>query len=120
MSNETQLILDKFAELGTEVREEIGKLEVKVDEEIGKLRVEMDEKFGKLEAKMDVMQRDLTGVKLRIENEISVSIKRVAEGHLDLSRNLHEAMKPNSEVEMLSIRVGMLESEVSALKQKIS
>ena len=53
------------------------------------------------------------------ENEIRVNIQRVAEGHLDLSRNLHEAMKPSNEVEMLSIKVRSLESEIREIKRKI-
>lgn len=66
------------------------------------------------------MQNDLTSVKLKLENEIAVNIQRVAEGHLDLSRNLHDAMRPSNEVEMLAIKVRMLETEVRELKQKIS
>ena len=67
----------------------------------------------------DIKQKT-TKIDLTIENELRVNIQRVAEGHLDLSRNLHEAMKPNSEVEMLGIKVRMLETDVRALKQKIS
>lgn len=44
----------------------------------------------------------------------------MAEGHLDLSRNLHEAMKPNSEVEMLAIKVRMLETDIRDLKAKLA
>lgn len=66
------------------------------------------------------MKTDVKDVKLTIENEIRVNIQRVAEGHLDLSRNLHEAMKPSNEVELLAIKVRALESEVSELKRKIS
>ncbi len=40
----------------------------------------------------DVKQK-VTNIDLTLENEIRVNIRRVAEGHLDLSRNLHEAMK---------------------------
>ncbi|MDE7018241.1 MAG: hypothetical protein K2P65_11850 [Lachnospiraceae bacterium] len=55
-----------------------------------------------------------------IENEIRVNIQRVAEGHLDLSRNLHDAMRPGNEVEMLAIRVRRLETDVKVLKERIS
>jgi hypothetical protein len=55
-----------------------------------------------------------------LENEIRVNIQRVAEGHLDLSRNLHEAMKPSNEVEMLAIKVRMLETDMMEIKRKIS
>ena len=66
------------------------------------------------------MKQKITKIDLTIENELRVNIQRVAEGHLDLSRNLHEAMKPSSEVEMLAIKVRMLETEVRDLRQMIS
>ena len=58
--------------------------------------------------------------KMILENEIRVNIQRVAEGHLDLSRNLHEAMKPNNTMEMLQIQVSVLESKVKELERKVS
>lgn len=80
-----------------------------------------------LEARMDRLESNLQEVKqqttqtyLIIENELRVNIKRIAEGHLDLSRNLHEAQKPSQEVETLSIRVGVLESDVRILKNKVA
>ncbi len=66
------------------------------------------------------IENSVTDIKLTIENEIRVNIQRIAEGHLDLSRNLHDAMKPSNEVEMIAIKVRQLESEVRELKQKIS
>lgn len=66
------------------------------------------------------IKNDVKDVKLTLENEIRVNIQRVAEGHLDLSRNLHDAMKPSNEVEILSIKVRMLETEIRELKRKIS
>ena len=38
--------------------------------------------------KLDKLENDVTDIKLTLENEIRVNIQRVAEGHLDLSRNL--------------------------------
>lgn len=73
-----------------------------------------------LKQKVSNIEDDVTNIKLTLENEIRINIQRVAEGHLDLSRNLHDAMKPSSEVEMLAIKVRMLETEVRDLKHKIS
>lgn len=78
------------------------------------------EKLDLLLSNMQAMQKDVTEIKLTLENEIRVNIQRVAEGHLDLSRNLHDAMKPSNEVEMLSIKVRMLETDIRDLKQRIS
>ena len=87
----------------------------------------MDRRFDAVEARLDAMDTRLdaldTGlrnVRLKLENEIAENIKRVAEGHMDLSRNLHEAMKPQTEIEMLVIRLNSLETKVMDLQQKVS
>ena len=88
----------------------------KLDSRIDKLDSRMD----KMDSRMDKMENDITDIKLTLENEIRVNIQRVAEGHLDLSRNLHEAMKPNNEVEMLSVKVRMLETDVKNLQVRLA
>jgi len=87
----------------------------------------METKMNTMETKMDIMETnvknvkaDVKDIKLILENEIRVNIQRVAEGHLDLSRNLHEAMRPSNEVEMLAIKVRMLETDVKELKAKLA
>lgn len=65
------------------------------------------------------IETSVTDIKLTLENEIRVNIQRVAEGHLDLSRNLHEAMKIDSEKEMLAIRVNVLETELRRIKTQL-
>ncbi|MEG1848397.1 MAG: hypothetical protein RRX92_09195 [Lachnospiraceae bacterium] len=68
---------------------------------------------------MAEMKRDITITKLTIENEIRVNIQRVAEGHLDLSRNLHEAVKLASDIkakqEMQDIYLNIHETKLKAL-----
>lgn len=66
------------------------------------------------------IDKDVTDIKLTLENEIRVNIQRVAEGHLDLSRNLHEAMRPSNEVEMLAIKVRMLETDIRDIKARLA
>ncbi len=68
---------------------------------------------------MDLLKQKVSRVELILENEIRVNIMRVAEGHLDLSRNLHEAMKPSKEVEVLALKVRKLEADVESLKVKV-
>lgn len=70
--------------------------------------------------KLDKLENDITDIKLTLENEIRVNIQRVAEGHLDLSRNLHEALKIDSEKEMLAIRVSVLETELRRIKTQFN
>ena len=42
-----------------------------------------------------------------------------AEGHLDLNRSLQGAMKTSSELEMLSVKVRILESDMKLVKSKV-
>ena len=69
--------------------------------------------------KIDKLEEDITDIKLTIENEISVNIKRVTEGHLDLSRHLHDAIEIDTEKEMMAIRLTSLENELRRLKQRV-
>ena len=71
-----------------------------------------------VDKRLDSVETDIRSMKLQLENEISRNIKIVAEGHLDLSRNLHEAMKPSNTLEMLQVQVNMLESKVRELERK--
>ncbi|MDE7246400.1 MAG: hypothetical protein K2N43_00785 [Lachnospiraceae bacterium] len=73
-----------------------------------------------LSQRVDIIESKVIHTELILENEIRVNIQRIAEGHLDLSRNLHDAMQPSNEVEMLAIRVRMLESDVKELKSKLA
>ena len=100
-SEKLDLILNKVTTLESEMQD--------VKQDVNNLKTDMQ----------DVKQR-VTKIDMTLENEIRVNIQRVAEGHLDLSRNLHDAMKPSNEIEMLAIKVRMLESDVRELKHKIS
>lgn len=78
------------------------------------------EKLDLLLEKVSTIENKVTSIELTLENEIRVNIQRVAEGHLDLSRNLHDAMRPSNEVEMLAIKVRMLETEIRELKARLA
>lgn len=58
-------------------------------------------------------------IRLTLENETNGNINLIAEGHLDLSRKLDEALKVENEKEMLLIRVNHLESEVRRIKNRM-
>lgn len=58
-------------------------------------------------------------IQMTLENETNRNIRIIAEGHLDLSRKLNEALKVESEKEMLLMRVNSLEAEVKKLKERI-
>ena len=77
------------------------------------------EKLDLLLEKVGTIEKKVSNIELTLENEIRTNIKRVAEGHLDLSRNLHEALKIDNEKEMLAIRVSVLETELRRIKTKL-
>lgn len=66
------------------------------------------------------IQREIKSIQLTLENETNRNIIRIAEGHLDLSRKLDEALKVENEKEMLVIRVNVLENELRKVKDRLS
>ena len=94
------------------VEQKVTKLEQKV--------TELDQKFTVLDQKFTVLDEKFTGLELVIENETNVNIRRIAEGHCDLVRNLREARKVDDEKELLAIRVTVLESDMSKVKHQLA
>ncbi len=78
----------------------------------------LESRMTNLEEEVSAIKEDVAEINLTLENEIRRDIRRVAEGHQDLSRMLHEAMKPHAEFEMLSIRLGWLENKVNKMSKK--
>ena len=73
------------------------------------------------ETKSDVkgVKNKLSGLELHIENVTDRNIQTVAEGHLDLSRKLDDALKVENEKEMLIIKVRILEDELRKVKARL-
>ena len=72
-----------------------------------------------IESMLEPIKRDLRSIQLTLENETNRNIKIIAEGHLDLSRKLDDALKVENEKEMLLIRVNSLENELRKVKERI-
>lgn len=68
-----------------------------------------------LEGEVAGLHQEITLVKIQMENELSVNIRRVAEGHLDLARNLQEATKHSAEFEMMAVRLNTIERVVQSI-----
>ena len=68
---------------------------------------------------MKKLENKVTEVQMTLENETNKEIRIIAEGYLDLSRKLDDALKVENEKEMLLLRVTHLENEVRRLKQRI-
>lgn len=72
-----------------------------------------------IESLLQPIKRDIKSLQLTLENETNRNIKIIAEGHLDLSRKLDDALKVENEKEMLLIRVNSLENELRKIKERI-
>ncbi|MDE6212665.1 MAG: hypothetical protein K2M70_04220 [Lachnospiraceae bacterium] len=121
-SAKLDLLLSEMQEMKTDMQEmKTGMQEMKQDIHLLKDDTQtLKENTQTLTQKVDVIEAKVIHTELILENEIRVNIQRVAEGHLDLSRNLHDAMRPSNEVEMLAIKVRMLESDVRELKSRLA
>ena len=126
-SRKLDLILTKLDHMDGEIKENrklIGGVESRLDEKIdnveNRLGARIDDVENRLGARIDNVENDVKDIKLTIENEIRVNIKRIAEGHLDISRHLRDVMNAKEEMEMLSVRVNFLETQVCELNRKIS
>ena len=103
------LILSKIDKLGNEIKD----VRVTLENEIKDVKAT-------LESEIKDVRNEIKDVRVILENEIRTNIMRVAEGHLDLSRNLKEAIKTNNDYEMLTLKVNTLESKVGEIEKKIS
>lgn len=72
-----------------------------------------------IESLLEPIKRDIRSIQLTLENETNRNIKIIAEGHLDLSRKLDEALRIDNEKELLLIRVNTLENELRRIKERI-
>lgn len=78
------------------------------------------DKVSSVDDRLQNVENNVTDIKLTLENETNVNIRRIAEGHLDLSRKLDDALKVENEKEMLIIRVNILENELRQVKEKLN
>lgn len=122
MEEKLNLILNKLGNLETDMQDmKADMTDMKAD--MQGMKDDMQGMKTDMQGMKDDIQRldaKVTKIDLTLENEIRVNIQRVAEGHLDLSRILHDAMKPSAEVEMLAIKVRKLESEVRDIKFQLA
>lgn len=68
---------------------------------------------------LQTIKEQIIDIQLTLENETNRNIRIIAEGHIDLSRRLDEALKVENEKEMLLIRVNILENELRKVKERL-
>lgn len=110
--------LDKIDAKLDKVEERLDKVDARLDKMDARLG-NAEERLDKMDAKLGKLEEKVTEVQMTLENVTNKEIHIIAEGHLDLSRKLNDALKVENEKEMLLIRVTHLEHEVGRIKQKI-
>lgn len=73
-----------------------------------------------IEKNVEELNENYLLIKLKIENEINHNIQLIAEGHLDLARQLREITIPHNELEVFGVRLNIIDSDIREIKQKIS
>ena len=89
-------------------------------EEMGGVKTSMRElleRIDHLEEEVDEIDRKVRSMNLTLENETNKNITIIAEGHLDLSRKLDEALKIDQEKEMVLLRLNHVEAEIKRIKE---
>ena len=110
MTDETKMILDKLNGIDAKL--------TNFEEKTTEVQMTLD-KLNGIDARLTNLEEKTTEVQMTLENETNKNIKIIAEGHLDLSRKLDEALKVESEKEMLLLRVNWLENETRRIKKRI-
>lgn len=128
MTEEAKMILEKLDGM----QGQLGRVEGKVDRletRMDGLETRMDgletrmggleTEVSSLKTRMDGVESGLRNLKFIVENDIQKKINIIAEGHLDLSRKLDEALKVSQKQEIYYLKVNTLEADVRELKMHV-
>ena len=114
MDDKVQSLDDKVQSLDDKVQS--------LDDKVQSLDNRMQSQEGGIKSiavRMDAVESQMKGLCITLENETNRNIRLIAEGHLNLSRKLDEALKVESEKELLLVRVNCLEDDVRILKERV-
>ena len=67
---------------------------------------------------IDILNKKVTSIEIHFENVTDKNIQTIAEGHLDLSGKLDDALKVENEKELLVVRVRIIEDELRKMKEQ--
>ena len=113
-----EMIAEIMKEINKPINERLDKMDSRLDQMDSRLD-QMDSRLDQMDSRLNKLESKVTEVQMTLENETNKEIRIIAEGHLDLSRKLDDALKDKKKKEMLLLRVTRLENELRRLKQKI-
>ena len=120
-----QTIAEIFNSSMKPIKEELQDVKGEVRELKGQVQgvkgevLELKERVQGVEDKTRKLEGHVQGIRLTLENETNKNINIIAEGHLNLSRKLDEALKVENEKEVLLIRINRLENGYRTLKEQV-
>ena len=116
--DKVELRLDKVEQRLDKVEQRLDKVEQRLDKV--ELRLDkVEQRLDRVEQRLDKVEENTTELQLTLENETNRNIRIIAEGHLDLSRQLDDALRVESEKEMLLVRMNWMETEMRRMKKQI-
>ncbi len=114
---DTELLQALYNDMQT-VKHKVTSMEDKVTSLDGRV-ASLDEKVASLDEKVASLEHEILKINVTLENETNRNIQIIAEGHLDLSRKLNEAIKISSDVkakqEIQDIYINMHQNQLRAL-----
>lgn len=91
--------------------------------EVQNMKTEIQDMKGDIKVLKNDMQKlsgKVAGIEFHLENVTDRNICFVAEGHLDLSRKLDEALRAEHLKEMYFIRTNMMADEIRKIKERLA
>lgn len=79
---------------------------------------QIDSRLNSMDSRLDNLEHDVKDIRLVLENEVRENIRFVADGYAFLRERMNEVTCTGSDLEMLSIRVNVLESKVRKLENQ--
>ena len=73
-----------------------------------------------LKEDVQTLKDRVTNIEITLENETNRNIQLIAEGHLNLARKLHEALKELQPNIMYHLKVNHLDGEVTKMKRMLN
>ena len=119
MSSDIKILKEDVAVLKEDVavlKEDVKKLDMRVSKLEGRTAKLEKEQEGLTEICLET-RRNVSDISLKLENVIQRDIKRVAEGHSNLSRNLLDVTHTSNEFELVQVRLSSLESRVTKVEK---
>ncbi len=129
MDSKIEQMDSKIEQMDSKIEQMDSKIE-QIDSRVDRIESRVDRiesRVDRIESRMDQMDCKIgqitertDSIQLKLENEVIRDIKIIAEGHIDLSRKLDEALKGKEERELILIRLNHLEYEVGEIKKALN